>query len=110
MTPSLGARKLIMAAYLYYRRSSPIMSDAQFDKLALGVAQRWEKLDPHLQWQLGGKLDIMTSGHHIKITKAGEAGALLWYKAVKGEEPHGESIENWIWDDGRQVHWESAEP
>ena len=109
VTPSLGARKLIMASYLYYRRASPIIDDGQFDKLAWGVAQRWDRLDPALQWQLGSKLEILSTGSHFKITKASEAGACFWHHAIKGVMPHGEPIDDWIWDDERQLSWASAE-
>jgi len=109
MTPSLGARKLIMAAYLYYRRSSPIMDDVTYDKLAWGVAKRWDQLDRHLRWQLGSKIEILTTGSHIKITKASEAGAIMWHAAVIGEELHGYPIKDWVWDDAREISWASAE-
>ncbi|MDR3427781.1 MAG: hypothetical protein P4L78_10085 [Silvimonas sp.] len=98
-----------MAAYLYYRRSSPILSDTQYDKLALGLASRWDQLDEHLRWQLGSPLAIVTTGHHIKITRAAEAGALLWFRNIKGEEPHGYPITSWLWSDARQLWWAAAE-
>lgn len=109
MTPSLGARKLIMAAYLYYRRASPILDDAAYDHLSWGVAKRWDKLDPHLQWQLGSKIEILTTGSHIKVTKASEAAACLWHETIRGVAPHGGPIADWIWDDEHQVSWASAE-
>lgn len=98
-----------MAAYLYYRRASPVLSDGDYDRLAAGIVKRWDKLDPHLQWQLGSKIEIMTSGHHIKITKASEAAACLWHLEVKGHIPFGGMIADWAWDDDHQVNWVSAE-
>jgi hypothetical protein len=98
-----------MAAYLYYRRSSPILSDAQYDALALGLAARWDRLDEHLRWQLGSPLSSATTGHHIKITRAVEAGALAWFGNTVGGTPHGYPITSWVWDDARSLSWASAE-
>lgn len=109
MTPSLGARKLIMAAYLYYRRASPIIDDASYDKLAIGIVKRWDKLDEHLQWQLGSKIELLSSGHHIRVTKQAEAAACLWHFAIMGHIPHGHDINDWIWDEERQLSWARAE-
>lgn len=109
MTPSLGARKLIMAAYLYYRRASPVLDDGQYDQLAIGIVKRWDKLDPHIQWQLGSKIELLSSGHHIRVTKASEAGACLWHHAVKGCAPHGDPIDDWIWDECKELSWARAE-
>lgn len=110
MTPSLGARKLIMAAYLYYRRASPIIDDNQYDRLAEGVAARFDRLDPIIQWQLGSPLDIVTTGSHIKITRASEAGAIAWHRDVLNFAPHGHPINDWVWDDDHNLSWAASEP
>lgn len=111
MTPSLGARKLIMCAYLYYRRHSPLISDGEYDQLSEGIAARWHKLDPFIQWQLGSRLEVVSTGGHIKITRVAEQGALSWYTSVKGIPPHGHDIhkDEWVWDDKHEVGWVTAE-
>jgi hypothetical protein len=105
MTPSLGARRLIMASYLYYRRHSPIMSDGIYDQLALGVAKRYDRLDDFLKWQLGSPDEIVTTGSHFKITKQGESAATAWFREVMGCLPHGDPIAEWRYSKNGQVHW-----
>lgn len=102
------ARRVLMAALLYYRHDISIMPDGDFDAMCLRLAHRWIALDPFLQWQLGSPHDLGAGGAHLKVTKACEGGALAWAKqrllttlprATPGE---------WAWDEAMQVHWVSA--
>lgn len=112
VTPSLGARFLIMSAYLYYRRHSPLLTDGEYDILSEGVAARWNRLDPIVQWQLSSRLEIVSTGSHIKVTRAAERGAIAWHTATKGRSPHGYDVaqDDWVYDDARAVYWSAAEP
>ena len=109
MTPSLGARLLIMSAYLYYYRSSPLLSDEDYDHLSKGVAKRWDKLDPFLQWQLGSVEAILATGSHIKVTMASESAAVAWYQEVMHCLPHGDPINDWKYSKRGEVHWRCVE-
>lgn len=50
----LKARRLLMSAYLYYQRASPVLTDDEYDLMAREVAAKWKSLPPQVQWQLGG--------------------------------------------------------
>ena len=111
MSPDLGARIYVMSSYLYYRRASPILGDAQFDKLAKGIVKRWELLDEFRQWQLGNPDDVLATGAFVKVTVAAEQAALAWHKAAKNCLPHGRPIpqDEWRWSPKRLVHWVRAD-
>ena len=98
-----------MAAYLYYFRASPILSDELYDALTKGVAKRWDKLDPFLQWQLGSQRQILTTGSHIKVTMAGESAAIAWYQSVMNCLPHGDPITDWNYSQRGELHWRCVE-
>lgn len=68
MTPDLASRKIIVAAYCYYVLDNPVMTDAQYDKLSIIVAEGWDELDPVRQWQLESAAATRAGGHHIKFT------------------------------------------
>ena len=74
-----AARLLIMASYLYYRCDVSIMSDGDYDKLSLFIADNWDKLDKQLQWQLGDREAIRSTGMGILITQMGQNAAHAWY-------------------------------
>lgn len=80
LAPDLAARKVIVAAYLYYVMDSPTMSDGEYDKLSQYVAEHWDKLDPVRQWQLGDAASTRAGGSHIKFTAyaVGAARNLYW--------------------------------
>ena len=79
------ARLLIMSAYLYYRCDSPVISDGEYDKLSLYVAEHWEELDEQLQWQLGDADAIRATGMGILITQMGMGAAHHWHKKKTGK-------------------------
>lgn len=81
------------------------MSDEQYDRLAMGVADRWDRLDPFLQWQLGSADAIRATGFHIKVTKMGEHAAIAWYQSRCNSLPHGDAIKDWRYSKNGQVHW-----
>ena len=83
MNVNHAARLLIMAAYLYYRCDVAIMSDGDYDKLSLAVAKNWDKLDEQLQWQLGDREAIKSTGMGVLITQMGMNAAHAWYRDKK---------------------------
>ena len=70
LSVDLAARKVIVAAYLYYVLDGPTMSDAKFDELSRFVADHWEELSELRQWQLGSPDELRASGGHIRFTVA----------------------------------------
>ena len=92
MRPDLAARRIIIAAYLYYERASPIVSDAAYDQLSRFVADNFEWLEPIRQFQLGSPREIRASGSHIKITQWGESAACARYMQKFDSDPHGTTI------------------
>lgn len=99
-----------MSAYLYYRRFSPVIADAYYDRIALEVVKEWDQLDKVRQWQLGSREELSTTGHHFKITSSTEYGALSWHLKCRGNEPQGYSIREDEWKEGHGIRWVSAEP
>ena len=85
MSPDLAARKLIMSAYLYYRCDTSVLSDGDYDKLSLFVADSWEQLSEQLQWQLGDREGIRATGIGILITQMGQDAAHSWLHREKKE-------------------------
>jgi hypothetical protein len=83
MNPNQAARLLIMSAYLYYRCDVSVMSDGDYDKLSLTIAKNWDKLDEQLQWQLGDREAIKSTGMGILITQMGMGAAHHWYHKKK---------------------------
>ena len=98
-----------MSAYLYYRRHSPVLSDGEYDFLCKAVAKRWDKLDWFLQWQLGNPEAILATGHQVKVTVQAEHAAIAWFRSVNNCLPHGDGIEEWNYDEFRDVRWVAAE-
>jgi hypothetical protein len=80
MTPDLAARKIIVAAYMYYVLDDSPMDDGEYDKLSQYVADHWDQLDLVRQWQLGSPGDIRASGMSIKFTVIAVCAAreLFW--------------------------------
>jgi len=95
INPDLAARQLIMLAYLYYNRSSPLRSDAEYDELSRYVAERFDELEPIRKFQLESPEAILASGHHIKMTRQGERAALAWFQSETGKLPDGQLIDSW---------------
>lgn len=105
----LKARKVIMSAYLYYRRSSPVLSDGAYDTLTREVAAGWPDLSPFRQWQLESPEALLASGSHAKVTMAAECGAIEWHEAVKGTPPDGYPITKWKKSVKWSVRWATAD-
>jgi hypothetical protein len=95
MSPDLAARRVIIAAYLYYNHAAPVVSDEAFDKTCKYVANNWDRLEPIRQWQLGSPEDLLATGHHILITPAGEFAALAMHCAKVGASVSGPLISDW---------------
>jgi hypothetical protein len=68
LTPDLAARKIIVAAYMYYVLDDGPMTDHEYDAMSKYVADNWDQLDPVRQWQLGNPGSTAAGGSHIKFT------------------------------------------
>ena len=90
--PDCAARRIICAAYLYYQRASPIISDAAYDQMSEYVAANWDWLEPIRQFQLGSPRETRAGGSHIKITQMGEDAAIAKYMKKFGRAPGGPRI------------------
>lgn len=85
----LQARKVIMAAYLYYERNVSLLTDAEFDSLSVVVAAELDWLDamgdcaidPVRCVQLGSGDELRVSGYHIRMTQMSVSGACAWYNS-----------------------------
>lgn len=97
LAPNRAARWLIMSAYLYYHRDSPVLSDGDYDEVSKFVADNFDELDPQLQWQLESAEAIRATGQGIKITARGESAAVTWYKDNIGGLPGGYAIGSRQW-------------
>ena len=106
----LKTRWLLMSAYLYYRRASPVIADAYYDRLSKEVARSWPKLDSFRQWQLGSADEFLATGHHVKVTMLVEAAAIDWHLKAKGVEPHGYGVADAEWKPDIRCRWTYAEP
>ena len=93
--PDLAARKLIVAAYLYYVLDSPTISDHEYDQLSVYVSQHFKKLNKIRQWQLGSANDIYSGGSHIKFTVMAVNAAREMYREANGSDPELPSPEEW---------------
>lgn len=96
--PDLKARKLLMAAHLYYDRGISIMADAAYDELSREVADDIVltntgalppdmAIDPVRIWQLGDPQDVRSSGMAFKFTWATIHGAESWYRSTTNMRP-----------------------
>ncbi|WP_316172951.1 DNA ligase LigA-related protein [Bradyrhizobium sp. SZCCHNRI2049] len=88
MNADLAARKLIVAAYIYYCLDHNIMSDHEYDALSNFVADHWDELDPVRQWQLGSPEQIRASGFHILYTVLAVDAARQAFHEHTGRYPH----------------------
>lgn len=68
LSPDLAARKIIVAAYMYYVLDDGPITDHEYDALSQYVADNWGQLDPVRQWQLGDPGSTRASGAHFKFT------------------------------------------
>lgn len=79
MSPDLAARKVIVAAWLYYVGDRPIMSDGEYDKLSQYVADNWDDLLPDQKWALRDPDSVRAGGSHIRFARRAVCGALQAY-------------------------------
>lgn len=86
----LTARKVLMAAYLYYKRDTPVLSDAENDELCEALADWWPlvpaRYKPLLDPDMTEGEALRTTSHHCKFTRMVEGGALQWLKSEKSIE------------------------
>lgn len=97
LTPELAARWLIMSAYLYYHRDSPVLPDGDYDEVSKYVADNLDELSPQMQWQLESPEAIRATGQGIKITPMGESASIAWYKTNTGFDPVGSDLHPKDW-------------
>ena len=94
----LACRKILMSAYLYYRRGVSVISDAENDRLCTLVSSQWSSVPKHYQHLLdpnsGGAEAILHTTMHCKYTDRVEKGALAWLQEIIGEELAPLSVED----------------
>lgn len=84
-SPEFAARRLLMAALLYYDFGTNIMSDHEYDALGEFVRDNFNDVPPHLQFCIGhewaewdGLSGWTASGASFKITRRVHYSALAW--------------------------------
>jgi hypothetical protein len=86
----LTCRKVLMSAYLYYKRDFPVLSDAENDSLIQTLINNWndipERYLPLLDPLGLGSDSIAATTCHCKYTRLVEGGALAWLKDKQGVE------------------------
>lgn len=93
--PDLVARKLLVAAFLYYVLDEPItMSDGEYDKMSIYVSKNWSKLHPDRQWALGNPTEMRSSGMSFKFSSQVVFASFMALKA-KGITPNKELPTIW---------------
>jgi hypothetical protein len=84
MTPDLAARRLLMAALLYYEFSTNVMSDHEYDALGIFVKDNFNHLSDTMKfcigedWPIDDGLSWTASGAKFKYTRRLFYGALAW--------------------------------
>lgn len=68
LAPDLAARKIIVAAYMYYVLDDGPMTDHEYDAMSQYVADNWDQVDPVRQWMMGDPDSTRASGAHFKFT------------------------------------------
>jgi hypothetical protein len=77
----LTARRVVMASMLYYGLDSPsMMTDGEFDKACVRLAEEWDRLEPVRKWQLHSPEAIHTTGNHVKVTAQAASAAVHWLR------------------------------
>lgn len=79
-----AARRVIVAAFLYYVLDEPCMDDAEYDRLSRYVAKHWDELAWERQWACKSPEAIKSSGAHIRFTSLAACAALNRYKYITG--------------------------
>lgn len=93
--PDHAARLILMSCYLYYKCSSPVLSDGEFDNVCQYVAEHWSELTPLRQHQLKSPEDIKGSGHHVLMSVFALEGAITWHLKEKKHLPEDRSDLDW---------------
>lgn len=85
VSPEFGARRLLMAALLYYEFSTNVMTDHEYDALGEFVKNNWDAVPGHLQFLIGrewayddGLSGWTPSGQSFKYSRRAFYGALAW--------------------------------
>lgn len=87
MSPSLAARTLSMAAFMYYKCDYSAISDADNDALAKYVARNFDLLEPEMQERLESADAILATTHHILISRQTYEAAFQWAFDFAGPYP-----------------------
>lgn len=98
-----------MSAYLYYRRASPVLDDAYYDRLSLELSRAWDRLTDEWRWKFGSAEELATTGHHLRVTRAIEGGAVAWHETLKSMLPGGYGISGAEWKLSPRGDWAFAE-
>ena len=61
--PNMLVPWYIMAAYAYYEKDDPILSDSMFDRLAKRLMEHWETIDHYHKEYLN--IDMLKAGTYI---------------------------------------------
>lgn len=99
MPPDLAARKLLVAAYMYYNIAKPCMTDAEYDKLGQYVYKHYHELEPDRQFMLGDRRTMRTSGAGFKFSKA-----CVW--CCRSLFPHEEINTGWKFNKLHQITYQ----
>jgi len=90
MNLDLTARKVLMPAYLYYRRDTSVISDGENDELCMDLYLNWkdvpQRYKPLLDPDDIGAESITATTNECLFTRLVEGGALAWLKAKTGEK------------------------
>lgn len=87
ISPDLAARRLMMAAFLYYQCDTPVLSDAENDELVKYVAHNWDYIPAEYQERMDSADAILATTHHVMISRQTYDAALLWLFEETGEDP-----------------------
>lgn len=82
--PDYAARKVLIAAYIYYVLDDNIMSDERYDRLSRYVCRHWDELNPDRQWCMVDKQQTASTGMHFRFSSACASAALNYYKYKTG--------------------------
>jgi hypothetical protein len=82
--PDYIARKVLIAAYIYYVLDDNIMSDERYDRLSRYVVRHWDELHPDRKWCMQDPDETYSSGNHFRFSSACASAALNYYKYKRG--------------------------
>jgi hypothetical protein len=108
MHPDLAARKILVAAYLYYVLDAPTMTDGEYDKLSIIAADGWNRLETVRQWMLGDPDSARSGGSHFKFNTYVVGAARTLHLQVHRRPTTRPYPENWQWCEEHRVHYVTA--